>query len=91
MTLLAGFLSMLILDVLHQSVSTEGMHSNDREPSTEYQAANGDAEFQQNGHRRSSPSGVASSNFMTTIIVRALVWFCDLFKISLACVQPTGC
>ncbi len=73
--LLAGFLCMLVLDVLHQSVSSESVHPHERQSSSGFQGANGDAEGQQNGHFDPRPANGASGNFMTAIIVRMLIEF----------------
>ena len=70
-TLLAGFLSMLVLDVLHK-MSAEVVHPHERETSSEYQAVNGDVEHQQNGHLDSHSSSISSSNSIAAIIVRLL-------------------
>ncbi|KAK9838586.1 hypothetical protein WJX84_003387 [Apatococcus fuscideae] len=70
-TLLAGFLAMLVLDVLHQSVSGDAAHSHDRASPTAHSASNGDLEHERHAFGDPSTSAVASSNPITALIGRS--------------------
>ena len=67
---------MLVLDVLHQSVSGEGAHGHDRGAPAVRQASNGDIDHQQNGYIEARSPTVANSNPVAGILVRFSVSLC---------------
>ena len=71
-TLLAGFLAMLVLDVLHQAVSGDAAHSHDRASPTAHAATNGDLEQQRHAYGEQRPSAATRFNPLTALVVRHL-------------------
>ena len=68
-TLLAGFLAMLVLDVLHQSVSGDADHSHRGSPTT-HSAANGNLEHQRHSFGEQQASTATSGSSIAAFIVR---------------------